>query len=180
MRFSAAIIAFLAASVNARSIFSGEDKSVIIDDELDVPGQSPLRFCNPDRDNDLIVIKEVVLDPNPPEAGKTLVIKASGTVKERIEEGAYVKLEVKYGYIKLISTTADLCKEIQNVALECPIEAGDLAVEKSVDLPREIPPGKYTVNADVYTKDDEHITCLTATVVFGRRSSSSGFFDIDL
>lgn len=32
--------------------------------------------------------------------------------------------------------------------------------------------GKYIVQADVYTKDDEHITCLTATVVFGRKAIS--------
>lgn len=30
--------------------------------------------------------------------------------------------------------------------------------------------GKYTVRADVYSADDEHITCLTASVVFGRKS----------
>lgn len=70
----------------------------------------------------------------------------------------------------MISTTADLCKEIKNVDLECPIEKGDIAIVKSIDLPKEIPPGKYTVNADVYSKDDEHITCLTATVVFPRKS----------
>jgi hypothetical protein len=37
--------------------------------------------------------------------------------------------------------------------------------------------GKYTVKADVYTKDDDHITCLTATVVFGRKSLG-GVFDL--
>lgn len=35
--------------------------------------------------------------------------------------------------------------------------------------------GKYTVLADVYTKDDKPITCLTATVVF-----SSGNAEIEL
>lgn len=37
--------------------------------------------------------------------------------------------------------------------------------------------GKYTVNADVFTVDHEHITCLTAQVVFGRKDSL-GFFDL--
>lgn len=36
--------------------------------------------------------------------------------------------------------------------------------------------GKYTVLADVYTKDDEPITCLTATVVF----SNNGNVEIEL
>jgi hypothetical protein len=102
-------------------------------------------------------------------------------------------LTVKYGLIKLISTKADLCEQITNVQLECPVEKGELNIEKVVSLPGEIPPvsigywllalllaftqatqayadkrlqGKYTVVADVYTKDDEPITCLKATVVF--------------
>jgi hypothetical protein len=36
------------------------------------------------------------------------------------------------------------------------------------DSHSQIPPGKYTVLADVYTKDNEKITCLTATVWFHR------------
>jgi hypothetical protein len=104
-----------------------------------------------------------------------------------VEEGAYVVLQVKYGLIRLINTKADLCENIQNVDLECPIKKGKTTIKKDADLPAEIPPvsisawqrmlpkkphayifikGKYTVLADVYTKDDAHITCLTATVVF--------------
>lgn len=36
-----------------------------------------------------------------------------------------------------------------------------------------LPQGKYTVEAEVYTKDDEPITCLKATVVF----NFGGFFE---
>lgn len=116
-------------------------------------------------------------------------------MKERIEEGAYVLLTVKYGLIRLISTKADLCKEIGNVDLECPLEAGEMEIQKSVDLPAEIPPvrapvrlsstsiqllirsqGKYTVLADVFTADDVQVTCLTATVAFSRGS----FFNNEL
>jgi hypothetical protein len=119
-----------------------------------------------------------------------LTIEASGIVKEDITDGAYVKIQVKYGYIKLLDTRADLCEEVKNVDLECPIEKGKIAITKEVELPKEIPPvrrpaatlrsdpvanklplqGKYTVQADVFTKDDDHITCLTATVFFGRKS----------
>lgn len=38
--------------------------------------------------------------------------------------------------------------------------------------------GKYTVNADVYTADDKHITCLTATVTFN--VGGNGFFSNEL
>jgi len=49
-------------------------------------------------------------------------------------------LTVKYGLIKLISTKADLCEQIANVQLECPVEKGELNIEKVVSLPGEIPP----------------------------------------
>ncbi|OAA62365.1 phosphatidylglycerol / phosphatidylinositol transfer protein [Cordyceps fumosorosea ARSEF 2679] len=138
----------------------------ILDDDNKIPGKSPLEFCSGDRSADLITIESVDLDPNPPKAGQELLIKASGTVKETIEQGAYVKLTVKYGLIKLLTQTADLCEQVGNVDLKCPIEKGEQTIEKTVKLPVEIPPGKYTVLADVYNADDTPITCLTATVTF--------------
>ncbi|KAL2147787.1 hypothetical protein VTI28DRAFT_5559 [Corynascus sepedonium] len=176
MRFSAVILA-IAASVSARTLIPREGQTLVSRDDLDVPGQNPLKFCEANRGTDIITIEEVILTPNPPQAGTTLVIEATGTVKETILDGAYVDLEVKYGYIRLLRTKADLCKEIKNVDLECPIEKGKISITKDVDLPKEIPPGKYTVQADVYTKDDKHITCLTATVTFDRRSLG-GMFDL--
>jgi ML domain len=101
----------------------------------------------------------------------------------RVEAGAYVVLQVKYGLITLVKQTMDLCDQVKNVDLDCPIE-GDVTITKDVDLPREIPPvclhvslqialanqlkqGLYTVLADAYTKDDDKLTCLTAKVRFG-------------
>lgn len=80
-------------------------------------------------------------------------------------------LSVKYGLITIIRQTADLCDTVKNVDLECPIKKGELALTKDVELPKQIPPGKYTVLADVVTKDDKKITCLTATVEFHRDGS---------
>ncbi|OIW32248.1 ML domain-containing protein [Coniochaeta ligniaria NRRL 30616] len=177
MRFAAVVaLAFGLAPATGLSIFR-DDQSVVIQDDLDVPGESPLQYCDEKRDDDIIRIESVDLSPNPPEAGTELVIKAVGTVYETIEDGAYVNLQVKYGLIRLVNTKADLCEQIKNVDLECPIEKGIISITKSVDLPKEIPPGKYTVNADVFTKDGKHITCLTAQVVFGRKDSL-GLFDL--
>jgi len=49
-----------------------------------------------------------------------------------------------------------------------PLEKGEMKLTKDVDLPREIPPGTYTVLADVYTEDGDKITCLTAKIAFHR------------
>jgi hypothetical protein len=77
-------------------------------------------------------------------SGSSLIIQAVGTVFETIEEGAYVELQVKYGLIRLVNTRADLCEQIKNVDLECPIEKGLITITKSVDLPKEIPPVRYS------------------------------------
>jgi len=172
MRVSSTIIAFLTASASGLGLFRTEgDQSIIINDELDVPGQSPLKYCDASRGDDIIEIEKVDLVPNPPEAGKSLVIEARGIVKETIEKGAYVNLQVKYGYIRLVNIKADLCEQINNVNIECPIEEGILTITKAIDLPKEIPPGKYTVHADVFTEDERHITCLDAVVNFGKKDS---------
>ena len=72
--------------------------------------------------------------------GATLVIKASGTLKKDIEAGAYVTVEVKYGYIKLIQKTIDLCENAGQVDLECPVKSGEMILTKEIDLPKAIPP----------------------------------------
>ncbi|KAI5795481.1 phosphatidylinositol transfer protein [Peziza echinospora] len=130
-----------------------------------VPGSSPLQFCGPADDN-ILIIYNIDISPNPPLPGQKLLIKASGRLSETIEKGAYVNLDVKYGYIKLIHQTLDLCENAGQIDQECPVEAGEITIVKEVDLPKAIPPGKYHVQADVYTVDDMPITCITADVYF--------------
>jgi len=169
MKFSSSFITLLLSTFVAAdglSFFGGNQK--VLDGSLSVPGQSPLEYCQESHENDLLVIDHVNLSPNPPSAGAALTIEATGTFTEKIEEGAYVILQVKYGLIRLVNTKADVCEQIKNVDMECPIEKGKTVIRKDVELPNEIPPGKYTVLADVYTHDDRQITCLTAQVVFSK------------
>lgn len=75
---------------------------------------------------------------------------------------------MKYGLITIINQSADLCETVKNIDLECPLKKGDLQLTKDVQLPSAIPPGHYTVSAEVLTKDDESVTCLKASVEFKR------------
>jgi hypothetical protein len=71
MRVSATFLVLVSAIGTAQSlnIFSSGDQSVVIkDDGLDVPGNSPLKYCSADRGDDVITISSVVLTPNPPQA----------------------------------------------------------------------------------------------------------------
>lgn len=160
MRVSAALYVLAAglAPAAAATLGARGDQSVIVNDDLKVPGESPLELCDQDHAEDIVRITSVDLLPNPPKAyvmllwlriseltkyrhsGTELVIKALGTVSESIEDGAYIQLQVKYGLIRLISTKADLCDQIKNVDMECPIDEGPLSITKTVSLPAEIPP----------------------------------------
>ena len=68
------------------------------------------------------------------------MIEAQGYFKKKVEKGAYVNLQVKYGLIRLVNTRADLCDQIKNVDLTCPLKEGETLLTKQIDLPKEIPP----------------------------------------
>ncbi|KAM0801747.1 ML domain-containing protein [Usnea florida] len=166
MKLTITLLPLFLASLTTCSSFSFFDgDQQVLDEDLKVPGQNPLQFCA-NSDDFILSISNVDLEPNPPMPGKTLSIKAEGNFTEKVEEGAYLVLVVKYGLIRLINQQADLCEQMKSaVDEECPL-TGEKTITKDVDLPKEIPPGHYTVFADVYTKDRVKITCLTATVKF--------------
>ncbi|PWY73588.1 putative ML domain protein [Aspergillus heteromorphus CBS 117.55] len=160
---STAAAAFLlcAPLSTARSLdfFGSSQTPIYADAQFPVSGDNPLEYCN-DPSEYTLQIDHVDLSPNPPLPGKTLTITAEGVLNEPVEKGAYVLLEVKYGLITLVRQRADLCDQIVNVDLECPLQKGKMVLTKQVDLPSQIPPGRYNVHADVFSADDKRITCL--------------------
>ncbi|KAJ5678818.1 hypothetical protein N7462_007062 [Penicillium macrosclerotiorum] len=166
MKFlSVATLLLVTPLTSAASLGSFFDPSLVqapvTTQDFPVAGHNPLDYCQ-DPAAHLLKIEKVDLIPDPPKAGQKLKIKASGTLLDTVEKGATVNLEVKWGLITLISQTVDLCDQITNVDLKCPLEKGKMVLEKEVDLPKQIPPGSYSVLADVYTKDRRQVTCLKA------------------
>ncbi|KAJ6064347.1 hypothetical protein N7499_013027 [Penicillium canescens] len=164
MKFlSAGLLALTAplASAAAFSLFDPSQVSLKTDDsKFPVEGDNPLNYCA-DPTSYRLEIESVDLTPNPPLREK-LIISATGTLLDRVEKGATVNLEVKWGLITLIKQTVDLCDELKNVDMSCPLEKGKMVLTKEVELPKQIPPGKYSVLADVYNKDLKQVTCLKA------------------
>ena len=70
MRFSAAValLSACAAPAVALSIFNGNAPDVTPNDDLKIPGESPLELCPGEHDKDLVHIDSVDLSPNPPRA----------------------------------------------------------------------------------------------------------------
>lgn len=108
---------------------------------LKVPGRNPLTYCeDPLASKHILLIKSVDLEPNPPEAGTPLSIKATGNFTREVVEGAYVNLSVKLGLITLLRRREDLCAQLKEVEKECPLEVGETSISREVDLPSVIPP----------------------------------------
>lgn len=55
------------APAAALSIFNGKAPDVAVNDDLKIPGDSPLELCPGDHAADLIKIDSVDLSPNPPQ-----------------------------------------------------------------------------------------------------------------
>jgi hypothetical protein len=99
--------------------------------------------------------------------GKTLTVKASGTLSKDVEAGAKLYLTVKYNSITILQEEADLCDQLPNVDLNCPLKKGPLNVAKEVEITSQVPEGKYVVTVNVYTENHkEVITCMEGTAVF--------------
>jgi len=71
MRTTSLLISLLYAVTASANIGFGivgaEDQLPTTDEDLSVPGANPLYYCS-SPENDILVIENVDLDPNPPEA----------------------------------------------------------------------------------------------------------------
>jgi len=168
MRLSSILVPLAYVSVATAISFTWEKDQATLNEgveDLKVPGKNPLQYCADPKDY-ILDIDYADLKPNPPVAGQNLTIEASGTFGKDVNPGTKVLLQVKYGLITLIKQEADLCDQIGNVDLECPLKKGPMTLIKDVAIPKEVPRGKYTIMADVYTEDGEKVTCLNAVTYF--------------
>ena len=136
------LLGTLFATVLGDSLYQHANQEPLLSplDSTKVPGKSPVEICSLSPSDDLVNITYINLTPNPPLAGQNLTIEAMGYLKTDVEEGAYANFEVKYGFIKLLSGTADLCEKAAEVDLECPVKKGQVKIQKVVELPAQIPP----------------------------------------
>jgi len=72
--------------------------------------------------------------------GQNLTIDAEGQVLERIEEGAYVLLNIKWGVITIANPKVDFCQQLKEVNKTCPLEEGAIKVYKEVAILDRVPP----------------------------------------
>jgi len=150
---------------------------------LTTPEQHPLAVSGPVRtteswewkscglETDAIQLDTIEVSPDPPQPGKDLTVKVTGTAQEVIQEGAYADVTVKLGLVKILTKTFYVCEEARNAnaTVQCPVQKGKYTVEQTVALPKEIPKAKFTVDVRGYTVDDEDMLCLQLKIDFLKR-----------
>ncbi|KAG0640247.1 hypothetical protein HOY80DRAFT_1022032 [Tuber brumale] len=141
------LISLLVASVSAGNLFHKLAKHLVQPtNELHaIPGDSPLKYCDSDHSDDVLTIEKLDLIPNPPIRGKPLTIRVVGVIKDVVTQGASVDLTVKYGLIPLIKESINICENVDELNLVCPIHQGEVILTRVVDIPKLAPRGKYTV-----------------------------------
>lgn len=116
--------------------------------------------------DDILQIQEYNIEPNPPIPGKNLTITGKGTLSEDIIDGSFADVSVKIGFVKLLTKRFDTCEQAKEIDKECPIKQGIVTLEKTVELPSEIPPAKITADIRVAMPDNRQIACIKAIVDF--------------
>jgi hypothetical protein len=114
-------------------------------------------------------LKSLELFPNPPQKNNNLKIVVKGNLIEDITNESKLKTIVKYQRITLIKRTFDLCEELNkdknNFPVKCPITKGDKEVEYNVNIPDNIPNGRYHVDA-ILEQNDKVIFCIKIDMGF--------------
>ena len=115
-------------------------------------------------------LKSLVLTPNPPEKGKKLSIKLNGDLLKSINSGSLLRTVVKYQRIVLFRSTFDVCKELEKpdnkLPIKCPIEIGEKTLDYEVDLPDNLPNGKFSVDAELLNENKDLIFCTKIQMIF--------------
>ncbi|KAJ3402575.1 Phosphatidylglycerol/phosphatidylinositol transfer protein [Chytridiales sp. JEL 0842] len=110
--------------------------------------------------SDVFQPTDISISPDPPKRGAPLTVHVSGVLSEDVTDGSVADVKVKLGVIKLLEQRMELCKEIKQIGRECPVEKGDVEIVHTVDIPREVPPGRYSVDVNAYTASQESLACL--------------------
>ncbi|KAK9763242.1 hypothetical protein K7432_010272 [Basidiobolus ranarum] len=163
-----ACLSFAKADLNLQEEELQEDgdylEQQLYDNPLGKPLGDSLFDCG--TPTDLLKIEYVKINPDPPHKGQKLRIQGSGVFSDTVGEGSYAVVSVKYGRIRILQMKFDTCKEIKQIDKECPLGPGPQSIDAEVELPKEIPPGRYTAHAQVYTKDGRQVACINGLVKF--------------
>jgi hypothetical protein len=126
----------------------------------------PLTSCG--GSTDTFTLGDVVLTPYPVQIGRPLVVSATGLLSKAVVEGATLQATAKFGFIKVLDETFDLCAEAAKTGKPCPLGEGEASLQVIQDIPGAAP--EVTVNLEIRGKnaDGSPLTCLKGKIQLKR------------
>jgi hypothetical protein len=127
----------------------------------------PLTSCGGSSDS--FTLGEVVLTPYPVQIGQPLVVSATGTLSKAVTQGATLQAVAKFGFIKVLDETFDLCAEAAKSGKPCPLTEGPSSFQVIQNIPGSAP--EVSVNLEITGKnaDGSPLTCLRGRIQLRRR-----------
>lgn len=115
--------------------------------------------------NSPITISAINLTPDPPTAGKDLVIQVDGSSSQDLDK-LNANIDVKAYGIKVLSTSLDIC-----TVVTCPI-AGNKPFSFTITeaIPNNVPAG-IKVDVELTVTDTTQVACIDMSFTFGKASS---------
>ena len=115
---------------------------------------------------DLFQVESIEVSPDPPRRSSPLTVNLRGYLKETLDEGK-VDYVARFGGFTLARGSLDGCSTLRQEPNlpQCPVKAGPINVNHTVDLPWHIPPGRYLINASGRRSiDEKQIFCIDLDV----------------
>jgi hypothetical protein len=127
----------------------------------------PLTSCGGSSDS--FTLGDVVLAPYPVQIGQPLVVSATGSLSKAVTEGATLQAVAKFGFIKVLDETFDLCAEAAKSGKPCPLAEGPNSLQVIQNIPGSAP--EVSVNLEITGKnaDGSPLTCLRGRIQLRRR-----------
>ncbi|KAI3933659.1 hypothetical protein MKW92_015010 [Papaver armeniacum] len=116
----------------------------------------PVKYCDKTGNNYAVKISGVKINPEPVVSGKPATFNIYASTEQELL-GAELVLEVRYFGVHVHSEKHDLCEE----AGGCPIKTGDFVISHSQELPGFTPPGPYSLQMKMNSKEGHLLTCIS-------------------
>jgi ML domain-containing protein len=111
-------------------------------------------------------LESISVSPDSPEPGHELTWTVRGNLAKPLNAGAYVRVMVKLGLVKLLMKTFDLEEVLRKMGVATPVPAGDFELVHTVTVPKDTPRAKLSISADAYTADEEDLFAVVFKVDF--------------
>ena len=112
----------------------------------------------------LLKLETVQFTPRRLQRGGPVNFQIVGTLSETITFGSKIQLSMKYLGFTLLDAEYDVCEQVANYGLKCPLDAGPFKLTQVASVPWIALPGTYVTNIKIHTPAGKEIACINSNL----------------